>query len=248
MKFSKDVCYINQIQVGDTNTASCNFHAMHTSKQNKITVSLLDSHRIVRDGLQSLIERFDDLAVVGSAAKASELIDCMGAVQVDVVVMGLILDGEDGLRCIGDWSKAYPATRFLVLSQLPESIYAQRVLQAGGCGYLMKNIQADDLLDGIRRAAADEVVVSPSMVNHLITNLSKRTGQQRGDTFERLSDRELHVLSMVGQGHATAAIARGMGISHKTVSTFKERIKVKLALDTSQQLTQVAMQRLGRMQ
>lgn len=203
---------------------------------------------MVRDGLESLIERSEDISVVGSVATVAEQRACLHLAQVDVVVMGLILDGEDALRCISDWSQQYPDTRFLVLSQLPESIYAERVLQAGGCGYLMKDLPAGELLEGIRRAAAGEVVVSPSAASKLISNLSKKTTKQSVDAIEKLTDRELHVLGLVAQGHATSAIAVSMGISAKTVSTFKERIKEKLSLDSCQQLMQEAMQRLGRMQ
>lgn len=213
-----------------------------------LLVVLLDAHGIVRDGLESLIERADDLSVVGSVATVSDLSKCLHLIQVDVVVMGLIFDGNDGLRSIADLAAAHPGTRFLVLSQLPEAVYAERVLHAGGSGYVMKHVSATVLLDAVRRVAAGEVVVSSTAASHLLANFSKHSFNGEDDVFERLTDRELHVLGLVGQGHATAVIASQMGISKKTVGTFKERIKTKLSLTSSLQLSQAAMQRLGRFQ
>ena len=162
--------------------------------------------------------------------------------------MELVFDGADGVRGLSDWARAHPEVKFLVLSQLPERVYAERVLNAGASGYLMKHTSAADLLDGIRRLAAGEVVVSQAMASHLLANFSNRGSGNESDAFGRLTARELHVLDLVGQGYATAHIAVQMGISKKTVSTFKERIKTKLSLTSSQQLAQAATQRLGGLQ
>ncbi len=212
-----------------------------------ISVVLLDDHAVLCDGLEGLVEGTDDLSVVGSVA-TSDLSKCLDFIQADVVVMGLIFDGADGLRCITDMSAAHPGIRFLVLSQLPEDVYAERVLNAGASGYLMNTTETADLIDGIRRVAAGEVVVSSTIASHRLANFSKHSSTDETDVFDRLTDRELHVLHLVGQGHATARIADHMGISQKTVSTFKERIKSKLSLTSSLPRTQAAMPRLGYVQ
>ena len=135
-----------------------------TDRKN-ISVVLLDEHAMLRDELESLIEGTDDLSVVGSLATVADLSTCLHLIQVDVVVMGLVFDGADGLRCIANMSAVHPEIRVLVLSQLPEDVYAERALTAGGSGYLMKTSETADLLDGIRRVAAGEVVVSPTLAS-----------------------------------------------------------------------------------
>ena len=221
---------------------------MDIKKDTARSVVLLDSHAALRDDLECLIEGTDDLSVVGSVATVTDLSICLNFIQADVVVMGLVFDGADGLRCIADMSAAHPEIRILVLSQLPEAVCAERVLNAGASGYLMKHTSAADLFDGIRRIAVGEVVLSSTMASHLLVDFSKHSSKNEADVFDRLTDRELHVLHLVGQGHATARIADQMGISKQTVSTFKERIKTKLSLTSSLPLAQAAMQQLGSVQ
>jgi DNA-binding NarL/FixJ family response regulator len=130
-----------------------------------ISVVLVDEHAVLRDELESLIEGTDDLSVVGSLATAAELPKCLHLIQADVVVMGLVFDGADGLRCIANMSAVHPEIRVLVLSPLPEDVCAERVLNAGASGYLTKTSETADLLDGIRRVAAGEVVISPTIAS-----------------------------------------------------------------------------------
>ncbi|KRP36010.1 MAG: hypothetical protein ABS34_09290 [Opitutaceae bacterium BACL24 MAG-120322-bin51] len=219
---------------------------MNPARKTVLTIALLDQHCILRTGLESLFGAIEELAVIGSVSRPHELSKCFDILQVDVVVMGLVFDGDDALRHITDWSESYPETKFLVLSQLPEMICARRVLDAGGNGYLMKGSCPSAIIDGVHRVAAGGVVVSASIAGQLLTDFSKRTTRDEADCFDRLTDRELHVLSLIGQGHATAAIATEMDISNNTVSTCKERLKTKLSLNSSQQLMQIALQRLGR--
>ena len=135
-----------------------------TDRKN-ISVVLLDEHSELRDELESLIEGTDDLSVVGSVATVADLSACLHLIQVDVVVMGLVFDGADGLRYIANMSAVHPEIRILVLSPLPEDVCAERALTDGASGYLMKTSETADLLDGIRRVAAGEVVVSPTLAS-----------------------------------------------------------------------------------
>lgn len=213
-----------------------------------ISVVLLDDHAILRDGLEGALLATDGLDVVGSIGHPSELLKCLGLIQADVVVMGLVFDGGDGLRGIADCIDAHPDMKILVLSQLPEGIYAQRVLNAGAHGFLMKRVPLSVVLDGIRKVVAGEVVVSSTVAGQLLSRLTSRKKSAERNGIDQLSDRELHVLTLIGQGNTTASVALNMGISKKTVDTFKERIKVKLSLQNSTQLAQVAAQYLGRLQ
>tara|TARA_B110000285_G_scaffold223111_1_gene278192 strand:+ start:2407 stop:3069 length:663 start_codon:yes stop_codon:yes gene_type:complete len=219
---------------------------MNPAKKKALSIALLDQHCTLRNGLESLFGAIEELAVVGSVSRPKELSSCFNSMQVDVVVMGLIFDGDDALGHITDWSESHPETKFVVLSQLPEMICARRVLDAGGNGYLMKRCSPCALIDGVHRAAAGGVVVSPPIADQLLADFTKRTTRDEAACFDQLTDRELYVLSLIGQGHATAAIATEMNLSKKAVNTCKEGLKTKLSLNSSQQLMQIALQRLGR--
>lgn len=216
--------------------------------QKCISVVLVEDHSVLRDGLAHLLKAEPDMDIVGSLACPKELVKCLGHIQADVVVLGLLFPGDDGLRCIADFSKAYPQTNLLVLSQLSEETYAQRVLNAGARGYLMKTVTTDVLLAAIRTVANGEVAVSSRVSSRLLSCFASKSELDDRDGMDRLTDRELHVLTLIGQGHTNAAVASSMGISKKTVDSFKERIKAKLSLQNSTQLAQVAVQHLERVQ
>lgn len=219
---------------------------MDSARKMALSIVLLDQHCILRDELESLFGGIEELAVVGSVSRPKELSKCFSLLQVDVVVMGLVFDGDDALRNIRDWSESHPKTKFLVLSELPETICARRVLDAGGNGYLMKGSSSSALIDGVHRVAAGGVVVSASIADQLLADFSKGTTRDEMHCFDQLTALELHVLSLIGQGHANAAIATKMDLSKEAVSTCKERLKTKLTVTSSQQLMQLALQRLGR--
>lgn len=203
----------------------------------------------MRDGLEHLFDAVDGFSVLGSFSTPKAMTQCLEAFQVDVVVMEVLFGGCDVLREIAEWSREYTDTQILVLSQFPEEVYAERVLSAGARGYLMKDHPSSALIEGVRKVNQGEVALSATMANRLLSNYSRKknlTNTEPHAELAALSDREILVLTLVGQGYPTARIAEEMGISKKTVSTFKERIKVKLALENSIQLSQVAMQWFGR--
>jgi DNA-binding NarL/FixJ family response regulator len=219
---------------------------MNPAKETALSIALLDQHYILRNQLELLFRAMEELAVVGSFSWPKELSNCFNSVRVDVVVMGLIFDGDDALGHLTDWSESHPKTKFLVLSQLPETICARRVLDAGGNGYLMKNCSPGALIDGVHRVAAGGVVVSPRIADQLMRDFRNCSTHDEASSFDQLTDHELYVLSLIGQGHTTAAIATEMNLSKKAVSSCKEGLKMKLSLNTSQQLMQIALQCLGR--
>lgn len=216
-----------------------------TSISPRLSLALVDGHCVLRDGMESLFEATCGFSVVGSFSDPKELAGCLRSFQVDVIITEILFSEVDALRCIADWAKEFSETKVLVLSQFPESAYAERALNAGAAGYLMKDTPTERIIEAVREVHSGQLALSPTMSNQLLSNFSRWRSENPGD-LSKLSDRELLVLTMVGQGHTTAAIAHTMGISKKTVSTFKERIKVKLSLDNGLQLTQVAMQNFGR--
>lgn len=217
-----------------------------TDTKVSISVALIDGHGVLRDSLEHLLDSVPGMSVLACYATPNQLVTCLHAFEVDVVVTDILFGGCDALREIGEWTREYPDTRVLVLSHHPEEVYAERALAAGASGYITKDRSAEDLRAAIAQVARGEVVLSTVMANRLLAGYSRHRQQAPLEALDRLSDRELLVFTLIGQGYTTAKIAEDMGISKKTVSTFKERIKVKLALDNSLQLAQFALQSFGR--
>lgn len=216
-----------------------------TSSQPELSLAVVDRHCVLRHGLESLFESVCEFSVVGSFADPKELPPCLHRFRVDVIITELLFNDVDALRCIADWARAFPETKVLVLSQFPESIYAERALNAGAAGYLMKDTPTEQLIEAVRTVREGRLALSPAMSHHLLANFSRWRNENAGD-LDRLSDRELMVMTLIGQGQPSAQIAHTMGISKKTVSTYKERIKDKLSLESGLQLTQAALQHFGR--
>lgn len=215
------------------------------SRHTELSLVLIDNHCVLRDGLQSLFDSVPEFSVAAAFSSPVELPSCIDLNRVDVIVTELSFDEVDILCCIGDWARAFPGTKTLVLSQYPESIYAERSLNAGAAGYLMKDTPTARLIEAVREVYNGRPVLSSAMSNQLLGNFSKWRNENPGD-FDCLSDRELMVTTLIGQGRTTAQIAHALGINKKTVSTYKEQIKDKLLLDSCMQLTQIALQKFGR--
>lgn len=220
--------------------------AASVSENQSISLLMLDSHRLFTAGLESLIRGVDDISVVGCIQSPRELSASIGLFQVDVIVMGLDFENFDPFRSIPDWRKEHPGGRLLVLSGHDEEIYAERLIRAGASGYISKSSEFEDLLDAIRRVAKGELAVSPTIARHLLNNYTgNASSRDKNKDLSALTDRELQVLTLIAKGCSTVTIANQMSIGKKTVDTYKERIKSKLSIQTSMQLTQYAGRVIG---
>src|SRR5579862_3583008 len=179
-------------------------------------IMLVDDHPVLRQGLVSLIDREADLIVCGEAASADEAMDVVERTKPDLVVLDLSLQGKPGLEVVKDLSARYPGILVLVLSMHDEILWAERVLRAGACGYVMKQESPRGLVAIIRRALAGETCVSEKIAANLLRKLgaarSSRTNPEDG-----LGDRELEVLQLMSQGLSTREIAAALHISVRTV-------------------------------
>jgi len=214
-------------------------------KGSTITVALLDRHLMFRQGLECLLKNAEETTLVGSIESPDDVPRCFGRVDVDVLVFELDFQAGDPLRLIWDWSRAYPKVAFLALSAVEERLYAERVVRAGAKGFVSKCEPFEKVLPALAKVVEGKLAVSPEIEALLLSNYSrlrKENGNSIADKVDILSDRELLVLTLIGQGMGNAAIAKTMGVSPKTVGAFKERIKEKLAIYNSYQLTQFAAQ------
>jgi DNA-binding NarL/FixJ family response regulator len=204
-------------------------------------VFIVDDHPIVRQGLTQLINHEPDLRVCGEASGVKEARSTLSDAQPDVVIVDLSLRESDGLELLKDIRAKYRTLPVLVLSMHDEVIYAERLLSAGANGYIMKQAAADQLLIALRRVLAGGIYVSESIGASMIERFAVAGGKQPSDPLERLSNRELQVLNLIGSGKTTREIAADLSLSVKTVESHRQRIKKKLNLVSSPQLVQFAV-------
>ena len=216
-----------------------------SAKPARSRVFLVDDHVVVRSGLAELIGREPDLAVCGAAADAEDALQSIPRARPDLVLVDLSLPGTSGLELVKDLKRRCPKLPVLVLSMHEESLYAERVLQAGARGYVMKDKSFPEIRAAMRRVLAGRIYLSEEMSDRLLQTVAG--GPAKGSPLERLSDRELEVFEMIGRGLGTAAIARKLHLSVKTVETHRAHIKEKLNLDTGAELVQQAVHWLHRL-
>jgi DNA-binding NarL/FixJ family response regulator len=209
----------------------------------KHKVFIVDDHPIVREGLAQMIHREPDLAVCGEAEDAQTALQMIHSLKPDIVIVDISLHGPDGLDLLKSVRAKDPRLPVLILSMHDESIYAERSLRAGANGYIMKQEATENVLVALRRILNREVYVSPPIANKMLQRfVSARTAQGKHSTVDGLSDRELEVLRLIGEGHSTRQIANALHLSVKTVESYQAHLKEKLALKNSRELVQYAVQ------
>jgi DNA-binding NarL/FixJ family response regulator len=204
-------------------------------------ILVLDDHPITRYGLTQLINHERDLLVCGEAATAQDALAIIKSVQPDLVLADLALPGRSGLEFVKDMQAQHPRVPVLVMSMHDESIYAERVLRAGGRGYIMKNEGGERLLEAIRRVFKGQVYVSQNVSAALLDVLTRHGAHGGEATPGVLSDREFEVFQLIGQGLSTRQIGRRLNLSVKTVGTHRQHIKEKLKVRTAPELIQQAV-------
>jgi DNA-binding NarL/FixJ family response regulator len=204
-------------------------------------VLIVDDHPVVRLGLAEMINRETDLTVCGEAAEVTEAMRKMEASHPDVVIIDISLEGESGIELIEHIRARWPSVKMLVSSAHDERVFAGRVLRAGAMGYLSKREALTKIVEALRQVLRGEVYLSPQMATVLLQRVA--TGKSLDlDPIEALSNRELQVFEMIGQGLTTQEIARKLQVSPKTVESHREGVKMKLNLRNSAQLTRRAFQ------
>ncbi|MBI3192752.1 MAG: response regulator transcription factor, partial [Pedosphaera parvula] len=189
-----------------------------------------------------LLSREADLVVCGEAGTAREAMAAIVQLKPDLVVMDMTLPDKDGLELIKDIQAIHPGLPVLAMSMLDESLYAARFLRAGGRGYVMKGEGSDtDLATAIRTILSGQVALSPRMSAKLLASLVGPAGQQSGGPESKLTDRELEVLRLFGEGWSTDEIAGRLHLSPKTVDVHRAHIKEKLALKTTPEFQRFAI-------
>ena len=211
----------------------------------KRNVFIVDDHPMMRRGYASLVNAEPDLAICGEAATASEALAGIEKTKPDLVIADISIEGTNGIELTKQllvWSPDLPV---LIISMHDEALYAERALQAGARGYLMKMEGDEAVLAAIRRVLDGHVYVSDAVQDRL---LYQHIGQARPHSEDQtttalhaLSDRELEVFEMIGRGYPTREIADRLSISPKTVESHRAKIKSKLGVDTATDLMRRAI-------
>jgi DNA-binding NarL/FixJ family response regulator len=204
-------------------------------------ILLVDDHPLVRERLADVINHEPDLRVCGGAAERHEALRAIAASNPDLVIIDLNLKESDGLELIKDIRQRHPELRMLVVSMHDESLYAERALRAGAHGYITKENATTDILLAIRKVLAGRIYMSDTLAEQIAT---KVTGHRREAAFapEKLSDRELSVFELIGQGFTLREIADQLHLDVKTVETYRVRIKEKLDLKDAGEVLKRAIQ------
>jgi DNA-binding NarL/FixJ family response regulator len=210
---------------------------MPTAHPATLRVLIVDDHDIVRLGVRSLL---GDRASVREAADVNAAVALLAGQPCDLLLLDLALGDQFGLTALPRLRKECPAMRVIVLSSLPEALYAERALKAGADGFVSKSALTTTLLAAVDTVLAGRVFVSEAVHERLLRRVGSATSAR-----PELSPRELEVLRLVAAGRSTREIAEALNRSVKTIESHKQSLKVKLDADTPAQLMRVALQWSG---
>jgi two-component system response regulator NreC len=210
-----------------------------------------DSYRVVvvgdtcvsEQGMAAIVARDKRYHLCGCAHGFYDARELIRQHQPDVLLIEPFLEDRDGIRWIQDLAREFPRTRILIVSRQAERIYAERALRAGAAGYWMKNGSAEELLHAVETVAGGHIYVSPLIASLAIEKFARGRHLLKG--LDLLSDRELTIFSLIAAGQGVGRIARGLGISRKTVETHSQHIKLKLGYANAEALRRGAHELLG---
>lgn len=225
-------------KTSDTDAVQEDRKASLTSKKTRIFI--LDDHPIVRQGIGEMINDEADMTVCGESDNYQEAMGVVESLKPDVILVDISLNGSSGLEFLKSLKIHNPDCKALILSMHDETLYAERALREGARGYIMKQEATEKIMDAIRHVMKGQIYLSDHMMERI---LEKKYGGISADAspIEALSDRELEVFRMIGEGISTSLIAKQLHRSVKTIETYRARIKVKLNLKNNMELIRLAM-------
>ena len=211
------------------------------TEMRKHRIFVVDDHPLVREGLTNLINGQTDLLVCGEAEDSAGAIAGIAKTRPDVALIDISLKNESGLELVKNLDSQFPLVALVVLSMHDEALYAERALRAGARGYVMKRETSKSVLTCIRRVLQGGVYVSERVVNSMARRLSASPKTAQASPVERLSDRELEIFRLLGQGRTTSEIAEDLHLSLKTVQAYCARAKEKFGVSSLGELLRAAI-------
>jgi len=211
----------------------------HTSVQKEIRVLIVDDHAILRAGVREMLSDEEDLRVVAEAGSAEEALQTLrNGTGVDVVVLDITLPGQSGIDLLKQLRRDRPDLAILVLSMHPERSFAVRLMRAGANGYVPKMIVPEELVKAVRAVGTGRRYITPIVAELLASDCA---ADEEGPLHNRLSERELQVFTRIAKGISPAVMANELGLSVKTVSTYRARILEKMAMRSNAEIAAYAV-------
>lgn len=210
-------------------------------KKAKKKVLIIDDHPMMREGLAQLINSEREMTVCGQADGALEGLEKIRQLQPDLVIADITLPGKSGLELLKDIQALHSGLRVLVISMHDESFYAERVLRAGGRGYIMKQEGGKKLMEAIRTVLEGRVYVSEKMSAKILDRMTGGQSQAATSLIGNLTDREFEIFQLIGRGLSTAQMAEQLHVSPKTIEVHRVHLKTKLKIESAPELIRFAV-------
>jgi DNA-binding NarL/FixJ family response regulator len=212
------------------------------SAAERARVLLVDDHPIVREGLTRVIDQEADLVVCATAVSSRDALQAVETSRPDVAVVDVSLDGSHGIDLVKELRERHPQLGVLMLSMHDETLYAERALRAGARGYVMKREPPQQVVQALRKVLRGGLYFSEAVTMRMLEGASRGASKAVALPIDRLSDRELEILELIGQGRKTRQIADALHVSMKTVQAHREHLKEKLELPDATSLARFAVQ------
>jgi|HigsolmetaAR202D_1030399.scaffolds.fasta_scaffold01042_3 two-component system invasion response regulator UvrY len=204
-----------------------------------IRVMIVDDHAILRAGVREMLSDEPDLRVVGEAGSAEEALQLLNSgTEVDVVILDVTLPGQSGIELLKTLRRERPDLQILVLSMHPERSFAVRLMRAGANGYVPKMIVPEELVRAVRAVGSGRRYITPIVAELLA---QEAAAEEEGPLHNRLSERELQVFTRIAKGVSPAVMANELGLSVKTVSTYRARILEKMGMRSNAEIAAYAV-------
>jgi DNA-binding NarL/FixJ family response regulator len=206
-------------------------------------IFIVDDHPAVRQGVMAIVSHEPDMLICGEAGDVPDAMQQMATLMPDVAVIDISLKVGNGIDLVKRIKAEYPSVRMLVWSMFPDTLYAARALRAGALGYLNKSDSTEQLVDAIRMVAQGKIYLTEETSSRLLQERFSNPVREDGAlSLDLLSDRELEVFKLIGEGLSTQQIAESIMLSISTVETYRQRIKAKLNINSNTELVRSAVQ------
>ena len=216
--------------------------ARSTPLSNKLKVLLVDDHPITRQGMKALVNQQPNLDVCGEADNAAYAIELVGRLQPDLAIVDIALKTTNGIELTKNIKVHAPNLPVLIVSMHDEGLYAERALRAGAMGYLMKQEASEKIIAAIQRLLQGEIYLSDKIKEKMLHRFVNKKGEGMVFSIDTLSDREMEVFQLIGNGYSTRQIAQKLNLSSKTIDSYREHLKLKLHLESGAELVRHAIQ------
>ena len=216
--------------------------SLSTPSSDPFRVLVIDRHPAIGDAISALFKRLSDLTYCGQALSAADGFEQIYQCKPDLVILGISLEDAYGLDLTAQLLSQFSTLRIVIFSQYDEHIFAERAIEAGAMGYIMKRVPTEVLLEGIRSILRDETYLSTAMTAKLLNKITKGYSANHAHIMDKLSHRELSVLLMMGEGSSPIEMAERLNLDRKTVETHRRRVKEKLGFESVSALLHFATQ------